>query len=104
MSQPDLSRRRFLAATAALGTAAVLPVSGCAASNQTNRPQSRQENKNMIQNIVLVHGAFSDGSCYAEVIRRLHAQGLNAVAVQNPLTSLAADAQSIRRTLDRMQG
>ena len=104
MSQPDLSRRRFLAATAALGTAAVLPVSGCAASNQTNRPQSRQENKNMIQNIVLVHGAFSDGSCYAKVIRRLHAQGLNAVAVQNPLTSLAADAQSIRRTLDRMQG
>ncbi|WP_219810344.1 hypothetical protein [Campylobacter concisus] len=46
----------------------------------------------MIKNIVLIHGAFADGSCYAEVIRYLQEVGINAVAVQNPLTSLAADA------------
>lgn len=46
----------------------------------------------MIKNIVLIHGAFADGSCYAEVIRHLQEAGINAVAVQNPLTSLAADA------------
>ena len=44
----------------------------------------------MIKNIVLVHGAFVDVSCYAEVIRHLQEAGINAVAVQNPLTSLAA--------------
>ncbi|WP_298082794.1 alpha/beta hydrolase [uncultured Campylobacter sp.] len=58
----------------------------------------------MIKNIILVHGAFADGSCYAEVIRRLQAAGLNALAVQNPLTSLAADTQSISRKLDRLRG
>ena len=57
----------------------------------------------MIKNIILIHGAFADGSCYTEVIRRLQAAGLNALAVQNPLTSLAADAQSISRTLDRCE-
>nr|WP_314520828.1 hypothetical protein [uncultured Campylobacter sp.] len=56
----------------------------------------------MIKNIILVHGAFADGSCYTEVIHRLQAAGLNALAVQNPLTSLAADAQSINRKLDRL--
>ena len=44
----------------------------------------------MIKNIVLIHGAFADGSCYAEVIRYLQEAGINTVAVQNPLTSLAA--------------
>lgn len=57
----------------------------------------------MIKNIILVHGAFADGSCYAKVICRLQAAGLNALAVQNPLTSLAADAQSISRKLDRCE-
>lgn len=46
----------------------------------------------MIKNIVLVHGTFVDGSCYAELIRHLQEAGINAVAVQNLLTSLAADA------------
>ena len=57
----------------------------------------------MIKNIVLAHGAFADGSCYAEVIRHLQEADINAVAVQNPLTSLAADAQRLKRTLERVQ-
>lgn len=57
----------------------------------------------MIKNIVLIHGAFADGSCYAEVICHLQEAGINAVAMQNPLTSLAADAQRVKRTLERVQ-
>jgi hypothetical protein len=37
-----------------------------------------------MKTVVLVHGAFADGSCYAKVIALLTAKGLNAVAVQNP--------------------
>ena len=44
-----------------------------------------------VRNIVLVHGAFADGSSWNKVIPLLQAQGLNVVAVQNPLTSLEDD-------------
>src|SRR5215813_10706915 len=44
--------------------------------------------KTKARNIVLVHGLFADGSCWSEVIARLQAAGLNATAVQNPLTTL----------------
>ena len=37
-------------------------------------------------NVVLVHGAWADGSSWSEVIRRLQAAGLHVTAVQNPLT------------------
>ena len=43
----------------------------------------------VVKNIVLVHGAFTDGSCWAKVIPLLQDMGYHAVAVQNPMTSLA---------------
>src|SRR3984957_9128818 len=42
-----------------------------------------------VRNVVLVHGAYADGSSWSEVIERLQGAGLAATAVQNPLTSLA---------------
>ena len=54
--------------------------------------------------VVLVHGAFSDGSAWNQVIPLLQAEGLNVVAVQNPLTSLAEDVATTKRTLDRLAG
>ena len=42
-------------------------------------------------NIVLVHGAWGDGSHWRHVIPHLHRQGFRVAAVQNPLTSLAED-------------
>jgi alpha-beta hydrolase superfamily lysophospholipase len=42
-----------------------------------------------IKTVVLVHGGFADGSCYAKVIPLLTARGLKAIAVQNPMSSLA---------------
>jgi pimeloyl-ACP methyl ester carboxylesterase len=56
------------------------------------------------RNVVLVHGAYADGSCWAEVIARLQAAGLNATAVQNPLSSLAEDCDYTRRILDLQDG
>jgi pimeloyl-ACP methyl ester carboxylesterase len=41
--------------------------------------------------VVLVHGAFADGSSWDKVIPLLQNQGLKVIAVQNPLTSLADD-------------
>jgi len=55
-------------------------------------------------NVVLVHGAFADGSSWSKVIPLLHANGLNAVAVQNPLTSLADDVAAVKRVLDNQDG
>jgi pimeloyl-ACP methyl ester carboxylesterase len=55
-------------------------------------------------NVVLVHGLFADGSCWAEVIARLQARGLNVTAVQNPLTTLPDAVASAVRVLDRQTG
>ena len=51
--------------------------------------------------VVLVHGAFADGSSWEKVIPLLQAKGLNVVAVQNPLTSLAADVDAANRVIDQ---
>lgn len=53
-----------------------------------------------VSNVVLVHGAYADGSSWSAVIERLHAAGLTATAVQNPLGSLADDVAHTVRILD----
>ena len=55
-------------------------------------------------NIVLVHGAWSDGSGWAKVIPLLQAAGHNVVAVQNQMTSLAGDVANTRAVIDSMPG
>jgi pimeloyl-ACP methyl ester carboxylesterase len=56
------------------------------------------------RNIVLVHGAWADGSSWSEVITRLQAAGLHVTAVQNPLTSLAEAVAETRRALALQDG
>src|SRR5258706_9168497 len=51
------------------------------------------------RNVVLIHGAWADGSSWAEVIPLLQAAGLKVTAVQNPLTSLADSVAATRRAL-----
>ena len=51
--------------------------------------------------IVLVHGAWADGSCWNAVIERLQAAGYNVIAPQFPESSLAADVARLRQVLDR---
>ncbi|MGF9760743.1 alpha/beta hydrolase [Microvirga sp. 0TCS3.31] len=54
--------------------------------------------------VVLVHGAFADGSSWNKVIPLLQARGLKVVAVQNPLTSLADDVAFTQRAIDAQLG
>jgi pimeloyl-ACP methyl ester carboxylesterase len=54
--------------------------------------------------IVLVHGAFADGSSWAKVIPILQAKGYNVTAVQNPLTSFGDDVAATKRALDLQTG
>ena len=56
------------------------------------------------RNVVLVHGAWADGSSWSEVIPLLQAAGLNVTAVQNPLTSLADSDAAARRALALQDG
>lgn len=57
-----------------------------------------------IKNIVLVHGAFADGSSWSAVIPLLQADGYHVTAVQNPLTSLQDDVTATERVLERQKG
>jgi pimeloyl-ACP methyl ester carboxylesterase len=54
--------------------------------------------------IVLVHGAFADGSSWQQLIPVLQKDGFNVIAVQNPLTSLANDIATTRRVIDAQTG
>ena len=55
-------------------------------------------------NIVLVHGAWADGSCWSAVIASLQANGYTVMAPQFPETSLAADVARLRQVLRRRTG
>src|SRR5712672_4769504 len=57
-----------------------------------------------VRNIVIVHGAWADGSSWAKVIPLLQAKGLHVVAVQNPLTSLADDVAATKRVIALQDG
>jgi pimeloyl-ACP methyl ester carboxylesterase len=54
--------------------------------------------------VVLVHGAWADGSSWSKVIAELRSQGVRAVAAPLPLTSLADDVTALERTLERVAG
>jgi hypothetical protein len=85
--------RRSFAAAVTLGSASVLfaarPVS--AAPSDGPLPKARS--------VVLVHGAYADGSCWSDVIPYLQARGLNVASVQNPLRTLDEDCEFARHTL-----
>jgi len=55
-------------------------------------------------NIVLVHGAWADGSCWSAVIERLQSDGYHVTAPQFPESSLAADVARLREVLHRQDG
>src|SRR5262245_12820238 len=89
-----MNRRSFVAAMAA----------GTAASLSSTRGMAVKPVPMNARNVVLVHGLFADGSCWSEVIQRLQAAGLNATAVQNPLTTLPDAIAAAQRVLARQDG
>jgi pimeloyl-ACP methyl ester carboxylesterase len=54
--------------------------------------------------VVLVHGAWADGSCWSNVILPLRRQGLNVISAPIPLTSFTDDAVILRRVVERVGG
>ena len=79
-------------------------IAGAAASLISTRGMAVTPGPMKARNVVLVHGLFADGSCWSEVIARLQAAGLNATAVQNPLTTLPEAVASAERVLARQDG
>jgi len=59
---------------------------------------------NGVRNVVLIHGAYADGSSWSDVINRLQASGIRATAVQNSLDSFADDVATTRRVLAMQDG
>jgi pimeloyl-ACP methyl ester carboxylesterase len=57
-----------------------------------------------IHNIVLVHGAWADGSSWSKVVPLLEKKGFHVVCVQNPLTSFADDVAATKRIIDAQDG
>jgi pimeloyl-ACP methyl ester carboxylesterase len=57
-----------------------------------------------LPNIVLVHGAWADGSCWSAVIERLQSEGYNVTAPQFPMTSLVDNVARLRQVLTLQNG
>src|SRR3954447_21287529 len=87
-----LSRRMFSTSMLAGAAAALLPAA------------ARSQNAVKARNVVLVHGAYADGSSWLEVIPYLQVSGMKATAVQNPLNSLADDVAATKRILALQDG
>lgn len=90
-----MKKNLFLQKAASLFLAAVLLLSNVIGSAQNSTP---------VKNILLVHGAFADGSGWEGVYKILSARGYNVVIVQNPLLSLEDDVESVNRALDKVEG
>jgi pimeloyl-ACP methyl ester carboxylesterase len=85
-----------------IGLAAAAVATGVASAAQAQPATSPQAQA--VHNVVLVHGAFADGSGWRGVYDQLTARGYHVSIVQNPLTSLADDVAATRRVLDRQDG
>jgi len=92
----NLIATALLAAGTLFATAVAQPVTAYAASTTTDTAKA--------VNVVLVHGAWADGSSWSEVIPYLQAAGLKVTSVQNPLTSLTDDVTATKRALARQDG
>ena len=82
----------IIAATAAIGIAT--------AANAAEKIPANQA----VKNVVLVHGAFADGSGWRGVYDNLTQRGYKVTIVQNPLTSLADDIAATKRAIERQDG
>jgi pimeloyl-ACP methyl ester carboxylesterase len=87
----QMTDNKFLTAAAAIAIAAA----GHSTSVSAAQP---------VKNVVLVHGAFADGSGWRGVYDQLTQRGYKVTIVQNPLTSLDDDVAATNRALDRQDG
>jgi pimeloyl-ACP methyl ester carboxylesterase len=93
-------RNAVVAAAAAASLVACAPAQPTATQSTAEPIPASQT----VRNIVLVHGAFADGSGWRSVYDDLTSRGYHVSVVQNPLTSFADDVASTRRILARQNG
>lgn len=93
MNIPSLPKLSLLAALFAFAPLVAAQSTGAPASTPVEA-----------RNVVLVHGAWADGSSWSEVIPRLQAAGLKVTAVQNPLSSLEDSVAATRRAIALQDG
>lgn len=89
-----------------LAMSAIIFVTSIVLTNTQAQQSNISKDSEMLSNpnIVLVHGAWADGSSWSKVIALLQEKGYNVTAVQIPLTSLADDAAVTRRVLAMQSG
>jgi pimeloyl-ACP methyl ester carboxylesterase len=92
----EISRRQFSVLGAGVAATTLFGDPTALAATRSSQPA--------VRNVVLVHGAYADGSSWAKVIPLLQAAGMNVIAVQNPLSSLAADVAATNFVLARQDG
>ncbi|MFT3796166.1 alpha/beta fold hydrolase [Flavobacterium sp.] len=83
--------KRWMARAMTLALLVIMPANNLFAQKQ-------------VKNIVLVHGAFADGSGWEGVYNLLKKKGFNVSVVANPNTSFAEDVAAAKRTIDRLEG
>ena len=84
--------RAAFAAIAGFSVATALAIGAAAQASSTQA----------VKNVVLVHGAWANGSSWSKVIPLLEARGFHVVAAQMPLTSLQEDDAAVERTIERI--
>jgi pimeloyl-ACP methyl ester carboxylesterase len=82
----------------------VVTIRGAAAQQELSGRSERDDVSRGIKNVVLVHGAWADGSSWAKVIPLLEARGLHVVAVQNHLASFDDDVATTKRAIAVQDG
>jgi pimeloyl-ACP methyl ester carboxylesterase len=96
--------KRLKALVAAAAALAVASISTFVMTTADARPGGHDNPPADKPTIVLVHGAFADGSGFNAVSRRLTADGYPVVAAANPLRSVGSDAEQLSALLDSIEG
>src|SRR3984885_14164780 len=106
-----MERRRFLGgiATASLGAALDGSLAQLARAQNTAQAAATSQSSKTggfppNSTIILVHGAWADGSCWRNVILPLEGRGLHVICAPIPMTSLTNDATALSQTLERTSG
>jgi pimeloyl-ACP methyl ester carboxylesterase len=102
LSKMSLKLRAIAVVAIAIGVPMLNPIPKALAQLPTKFTDAAKDAK--VKNILLVHGAWADGSSFSKVIPLLQEQGFNVVSVQIPLTSFADDVATVKRALALEQG
>lgn len=109
--EKDMERRRFLGALTAASLGIALKNSftefaraQSAALATENSHSSKTSRFPPNSTIILVHGAWADGSCWRNIILPLEARGLHVICAPIPMTSLTNDVEALTQVLERTSG